>query len=179
MSSYCDFAPGDPLHGPYHDSEYGFPAFDEAVLFERMCLEIFQAGLNWGLILKKRPAFRAAFEGFAVDRVAAYGEPERARLMADAGIVRNRLKIDAAIANARRIQGLRETDGGLAAWIAAAHPRDKDAWVKLFRQQFKFMGGEIVGEFLMSLGYLPGAHRDDCPVFAEIAKLSPPWVAAR
>ena len=179
MSEYCDIAPGHPLHGPYHDEEYGFPVADERALFERLVLEINQAGLNWELMLKKRAGFRAAFEGFDVDRVAAYGVAERARLLADAGIIRNRLKVDAVIENARRIQGLRESHGGFAAWLAAHHPRPKDDWVRLFKTSFKFTGGEITGEFLMSTGFLPGAHRADCPVFVRIATLDPPWMRAR
>lgn len=178
MSSYCDFSRGHPLHGPYHDSEYGFPSEDEAVLFERMVLEINQAGLSWELMLKKREGFQAAYAGFDVDRVAAFGDDDVARLLADAGIIRNRLKVAAAIENAKRLQAIRDSHGSFAAWIAAHHPLPKDDWVKLFRKSFKFMGGEIVGEFLMSIGYLPGTHREDCPVFAKIAKLSPPWMAA-
>ena len=106
-SAYCRAAPGHPLHGPYHDSEYGFPSADERVLFERLVLEINQAGLSWLTILAKRPAFRAAYAGFEVDRVAAFGSDEVARLLADPGIVRNRLKIEAAIENAVRIRALR------------------------------------------------------------------------
>jgi len=97
MSGYCDIAPGDPWHGPYHEREYGFPIEDEAALFERLVLEINQAGLSWLTILKKREAFQRAYHGFEVDRVARYGERDRARLLADAGIIRNRLKVDAAI----------------------------------------------------------------------------------
>ncbi|MGB0747366.1 MAG: DNA-3-methyladenine glycosylase I [Magnetospiraceae bacterium] len=175
MSTYCDMAPGHPLHGPYHDLEYGFPQADETVLFERLTLEIFQAGLSWELVLKKRAAMQVAFEGFDVDKVAAYGEVERARLLADAGIIRNRLKINAIIHNAGQIQQLRASHGGFAAWIAAQHPLKKADWVKLFKKTFKFTGGEIVGEFLLSLGYLPHAHRPDCPVYGKIAALDPPW----
>src|SRR5437868_9017339 len=89
-AAYCRLAPGHPLHGPYHELEYGFPAEDETVLFERLVLEINQAGLSWVTVLRKRPAFRAAFADFAVDRVAAFGPDDVARLLADAGIVRNR-----------------------------------------------------------------------------------------
>ncbi len=176
MTSYCDFAPGHHLHGPYHDREYGFPVTDEAVLFERFVLEINQAGLSWELMLKKRANFHAAYEGYDLDRVAAYGERERARLLADAGIIRNRLKVDAVIENARRVRALRDSHGGFAAWIEARHPRPKDDWVKLFKKTFKFTGGEITGEFLMSIGYLPGAHRAGCPAAAEIAALGPAWM---
>jgi DNA-3-methyladenine glycosylase I len=178
MSSYCDAAPGHPLHGPYHDREYGFPVTDESVLFERFVLEINQAGLSWELMLKKRANFHAAYEGFDLDRIAIYGEPERSRLLSDAGIIRNRLKVDAVIENARRVRALRDSHGGFAAWIEAHHPRSKDEWVKLFKKTFKFTGGEITGEFLMSIGYLPGSHRAGCPVAAEIAALGPAWMRA-
>lgn len=175
MSWYCDVAPGHPFHGPYHDREYGFPADDERVLFERLALEIFQAGLSWLIVLKKRTALAAAFDGFEVDVVAEYGEAERARLLADAAIIRNRRKIDAIIENARRLRELRRRYGSFDAWIKAHHPRAKDEWVALFRQTFVFMGGEVVNEFLMSIGILPGAHRPDCPVQVRIMASNPPW----
>jgi DNA-3-methyladenine glycosylase I len=174
-AAYCLAAPGSPLHGPYHDGEYGFPSRDEAILFERLVLEINQAGLSWATILKKRDAFRAAFAGFEVDRVAAFGAEDVDRLMADAGIIRNRLKIAATIDNARRIQELRRDYGSFAAWLDAHHPRSREEWVKLFKKTFRFTGGEIVNEFLMSLGYLGGAHVESCPVYARIAALDPPW----
>ena len=176
MSAYCDFAPTHPLHAAYHDRAYGFPVRDDAALFERLVLEINQAGLSWGTILAKQDGFRRAYEGFDPARVANYGETDRARLLGDAGIIRNRLKIDAAIHNAGVLVRLRESHGGFAAWIDAHHPRSRSEWVKLFRATFRFTGGEIVGEFLMSTGWLPGAHRADCPVHARIAALSPPWM---
>jgi DNA-3-methyladenine glycosylase I len=176
MSSYCDFAIGNEIHGPYHDRVHGFPTDDEPELFERLLLEINQAGLSWDLMLKKREGFRAAYSGFVVDEVAAYGEEDRARLLDDPGIIRNRLKVNAAIMNARTIQAMRNSHGGFAAWLRANHPMRKADWVKLFKKTFKFTGGEITGEFLMSIGYLPAAHREDCPVFREIALLNPPWM---
>lgn len=179
MSSYCDFAPGHPFHGPYHENEYGFPNDDESALFERLVLEINQAGLSWLTILKKREAFKTAYADFDVDRVAAFKARDKARLLKDAGIIRNRLKIDAAIENAQRIQALRESHGSFAEWIDSNHPLSKEEWVKLFKKTFRFTGGEIVGEFLMSLGYLPGAHRSDCPVYKRIAKLKPAWARTR
>ncbi len=179
MSSYCDSAPGHPDHGPYHDSEYGFPVGDDAVLFERLVLEINQAGLSWLTILRKRENFQRAYEGFDPRRVARYGAAERARLLADAGIIRNRLKVDAAIENARRINAIADEFGSFKAWLDAHHPLPKDDWVTLFRRTFRFTGAEITGEFLMSTGYLPGAHSKDCPVHAEIARLNPPWMAAK
>ncbi len=177
MSGYCDIAPGHPLHGPYHDHEYGFPQRDETVLFERLLLEINQAGLSWETMLKKREGFRAAYSGFDVDKVARYGDEDRTRLLADPGIIRNRLKVDAAIHNAQVIQRLRERHGSFAAWLDAHHPLPKAEWIALFKKTFRFTGGEITHEFLMSLGYLPGAHRDDCPAFRRAAEQRPPWMA--
>ncbi|MCW0411328.1 DNA-3-methyladenine glycosylase I [Xanthomonas sacchari] len=176
MSSYCDIAPGHPVHGHYHDHEYGVPQRAEADLFERLVLEINQAGLSWELMLKKRAGFRAAYAGFDVDTVAAFDEADVLRLLGDAGIIRNRLKVQAAIHNAQVIQRLRASHGSFAAWLDAQHPRSKAEWIKLFKRTFRFTGGEITGEFLMSLGYLPGAHREDCPSFARIAQLDPPWM---
>jgi len=177
--SYCRVAPGHPFHGPYHEKEYGFPLRDDAALFERLVLEINQAGLSWLTILKKRERFRAAYKGFDVDRVASFGARDRARLLRDAGIIRNRLKVDAAIENARRLVALRGSHGSFAAWLDAHHPRSRPEWVKLFKETFRFTGGEITGEFLLSTGYLPGAHVPSCPVYAAVQQLNPPWMMAR
>ena len=176
MSGYCSIAPGHPVHGHYHDHEYGFPQREERELFERLLLEINQAGLSWETILKKREGFRRAYAGFDVDTVAGYGQPDIDRLLADPGIIRNRLKVLAAIHNAQVIQGLRGSHGGFVQWLEAHHPLDKADWVKLFKKTFRFTGGEITGEFLMSLGYLRGAHADDCPVQKRIATLKPAWM---
>jgi len=175
-NGYCDVAPGHPQHGPYHDREYGFPLASDAELLERLALEINQAGLSWLTILKKRDAFRRAFHGFDPDVVARFGGRDRARLLADAAIIRNRLKVDAVIANAKTVLTLREEYGSFKGWLDAHHPLDKAQWVKLFRRTFRFTGGEIVGEFLMSTGYLPGAHRESCPVYAKIARKKPAWM---
>lgn len=178
MSDYCDMAPGHPFHGPYHDHEYGFPVDDDDSLFERLTLEINQAGLSWLTVLKKREAFQHAFGGFDIDRVAAYGEAERARLLADSGIIRNRLKVEAVIHNACVLQTLRDAHGSFRGWLDHHHPLPHADWVRLFKRTFKFTGPEITGEFLMSTGYLPGAHRDDCPVQARILAAGPRWVRA-
>lgn len=174
-AEYCAMAPGHPIHAPYHDGEYGFPARDDRVLFERLVLEINQAGLSWLTVLKKRAAFAAAFANYDLERIARFGAADRRRLLADPGIIRNRLKIDAVIGNARTVLDIAAREGSFAAWIDAHHPLSKERWVKLFRETFRFTGGEIVGEFLMSLGYLPGAHVASCPVHAKILRLDPPW----
>ncbi len=174
--SYCGAAPGHPWHGPYHGEEYGFPLGDDGALFERLVLEINQAGLSWLTVLRKRAAFKAAYAGFRIDAVAAFGEVDRARLLADAGIIRNRLKVNAAIENARRLVSLRGEFGSFGGWLDAHHPLGLDDWVGPFRKTFVFTGREIVNEFLMSTGYLPGAHDPGCPVYARIAALRPPWM---
>jgi DNA-3-methyladenine glycosylase I len=174
--SYCDIAPGHPWHGPYHDREYGFPIRRDDQLFGRLILEINQAGLSWLTILKKREAFRKAYDNFDIDRVARYGARERRRLMADAGIIRNRLKIEAAIANAARILELRESHGSFHRWLKAHHPLPKPEWVKLFKKTFRFTGGEIVGEFLLSTGFLGGAHVPGCPIYAKVLARKPAWL---
>lgn len=122
----CPWAASDPLNLEYHDSEWGLPVRGEQALFERICLESFQAGLSWLTILRKRPAFRAAFAGFAVDRVAGFGDDDVERLLADAAIVRNRAKIESAIGNARAVQRLRD-DGGLDALLWSYQGLDSPA----------------------------------------------------
>jgi DNA-3-methyladenine glycosylase I len=176
MSGYCKIAPGHPFHGPYHDREYGFPVRRDDLLFERLVLEINQAGLSWLTILKKREAFRKAFDRFDIDTVATYGRREVSRLLGDEGIIRNRLKIEAAIANAQRLQAIRGEHGSFAAWLDAHHPSSRPDWVKLFKSTFRFTGGEITGEFLLSTGYLAGAHAPDCPVQKKILAKRPPWL---
>jgi DNA-3-methyladenine glycosylase I len=168
-------APGHSIHGPYHDREYGFPQRDEAVLFERLALEIFQAGLSWLIVLKKRAGIHRAFAGFAVDRVARFGAAEAEALVADPAIIRNRRKIAAVIENARRLETLRASHSSFAAWLDHHHPASAERWLDLFRGTFVFMGREVVGEFLLSTGYLPGAHRPDCPTYVQIMASQPPW----
>jgi len=164
------------IHKPYHDLHYGFPIHDDNELFCRLVLEINQAGLSWETILKKQDTFRKAYSSFNIKKVGAYTEADRARLMADAGIIRNRLKINAAIENAKAILQLQKEHGSFEKWLALNHPKTKEEWVKLFKKTFRFTGGEIVNEFLMSTGYLPGAHSPDCPVYKKAAKAKPLWM---
>ncbi len=179
MTSYCEYLrlhPEDTLNKSYHDNEYGFPLDRDAALLERLALEINQAGLSWTLMLKRKDNFHRAFEGYDVDRVASYADQDVARLLSDAGIIRNRLKVNAVIENARRIQGLRGGFGSFKGWLDAHHPLTLEEWTKLFKKTFVFTGGEIVKEFLLSTGYLPGAHDPDCPVYQQIAGKKPAWM---
>ena len=182
MASYCDYCnshPEDTFNKVYHDTQYGFPLKDDNLLFERLILEINQAGLSWITILRKAENFRKAYHGFDIELVANYGEKDRARLLADPGIIRNRLKINAAILNAQKILELKKEYGSFQGWLDANHPRSKEEWTKLFKKTFVFTGGEIVNEFLMSTGYLAGAHDENCHVYRKVASLRPAWIRRR
>jgi len=179
MTSYCDYCtshPEDTFNKIYHDTQYGFPLQDDNLLFERLILEINQAGLSWITILKKADNFRKAYDGFDIEKIAKYSEKDRARLLADAGIIRNRLKVNAAIVNEQRILELSKEFGSFKGWLDANRPLTKEEWTKLFKKTFVFTGGEIVNEFLISTGYLPGAHQADCPVYKKVASLRPAWM---
>jgi len=176
--SYCTYVKTldkDNVHKFYHDNEYGFPLKEDNALFARLILEINQAGLSWETILKKKDNFFKAFDDFDIDKVARYTDKKREKLLQDAGIIRNRLKIDAAISNAKKIKEIQKESGSFKNWLDSHHPKTKEEWVKLFKQTFRFTGGEIVNEFLMSAGYLPGAHVETCPVYKKVLKLKPAW----
>lgn len=173
----------DPLMVAYHDDEWGVPCHDDVELFERLALESFQAGLSWSTILRKRETFRAAFEGFDPRVVAAYDDADRARLMADAGIVRNRAKIDATISNAAAVLAVADAFGSFDAYLATMVPPPprrlppdtgpgdipattpvSDALSRdLKRRGFRFVGSTIMYAFMQSVGlvddHLPGCFR--------------------
>lgn len=184
---------GDPLYARYHDEEWGVPHADDVRLFEKLVLEGFQAGLSWITILRKRDNFRRAFHGFDAARIARYGEADVARLMADAGIVRNRLKIEATIDNAKAYLKLRETqtlasflwnavDGKAGANRHAAFgdvPAATDASRRLSKalksEGFRFVGPTTVYAFMQSTGMV-NDHLVGCPRHAVCAKLQAAFV---
>jgi len=176
---YCEYTEAlenpDSVDKYYHDNLYGFPVSDDNELFGRLILEINQAGLKWELILKKEPAFRKAYDNYNIHKIAAYKEQDIERLLADSGIIRNRLKITSVIYNAQQIIELQKEYGSFKNWIDNNHPKTKEEWVKLFKKHFKFVGGEIVNEFLTSTGYLKGAHNETCPVYKKILACRPAW----
>jgi len=131
---YCNSHPEDTFNKNYHDTQYGFPIDNDNLLFERLVLEINQAGLSWITILKKADNFRKAYDKFKLEKVAKYTEEDRTRLLADAGIIRNRLKVNAAIVNAQRILELKKEYGSFKNWLDAHHPLTKDEWTKLFKK---------------------------------------------
>lgn len=179
--SYIEFMSGDrkELHKDYHDKQYGFPIHDDNELFGRLILEINQAGLSWETILKKQVSFRNAYSNFEIEKVAAYDQADRERLLSDAGIIRNKLKVNAAIENAKTILEIQKEYGSFEKWLEKNHPKTKEEWVKLFKKTFRFTGGEIVNEFLMSIGFLRGAHSESCPVHQQIQDLKPMWAKTK
>jgi DNA-3-methyladenine glycosylase I len=180
-SSYCEviLRTGiNPVHKLYHDKEYGFPIKDDNALFARLVLEINQAGLSWETILKKKDNFFKAFDDFNIEKVSRYTEKKIEKLLQDAGIIRNRLKINATVENAKKIKAFQKEFGSFKNWLDHNHPKTKEEWVKLFKQNFRFTGGEIVNEFLVSTGYLPGAHIESCPVYKKVLKQRPRWAEA-
>jgi DNA-3-methyladenine glycosylase I len=162
----CRWAQASPELQAYHDHEYGFPVRGDRDYFERLVLEMFQAGLSWRTILAKRAAFRAAFDGFDAKRVAAFTPAKIRRLLADPGIVRNRLKIAATVTNAGEFVRLQRQHGSFRRFLRTLPLADHPATVAEFRRIFKFMGPEIVGEFLMSTGHWPVRHERGCRFYA-------------
>jgi DNA-3-methyladenine glycosylase I len=178
--SYCQFCenlPLDNVHRLYHDELYGFPIESDDELFGRLILEINQAGLSWQTILNKEQNFRAAFDNYNIQKIANYKDDNIAELLSNAGIVRNKLKVNSVIYNAQVAQGIINEYGSFKAWLDHHHPKNRDEWTKIFKKTFKFTGGEIVNEFLMSCGYLPGAHLESCPIFDRIINLKPNWLS--
>ena len=180
MNPYCAFAntlktEDQNPHKKYHDEHYGFPIHNDDELFCRLVLEINQAGLSWTTILKKQDNFRKAFHNFSIRKVASYKEKDVERLLNDAGIIRNKLKVNAAIENAKSIMQLQKEFGSFEKFLHHHHPKTKEEWTKLFKKTFKFTGGEIVNEFLMSTGYLKGTHDETCPIYKKVLKAKPAW----
>ncbi|MEY3237634.1 MAG: hypothetical protein RI883_1735 [Bacteroidota bacterium] len=177
--SYCIFCSGREeldVHRVYHEKHYGYPIVDDNELFGRLILEINQAGLSWGTILNKQNNFRSAFDNYSVPKIAKYNEIKIQQLLTDTGIIRNQLKVRSVVHNAQQIEQLKQEFGSFKQWLDINHPKTKDEWTKLFKKTFKFVGGEIVNEFLMSTGYLKGAHDENCSIFDEVKKSNPKWL---
>ena len=168
-SSYCEYVknlPEDNIHRVYHDTQYGFKIDSDNELFGRLILEINQAGLSWTTILNKQDNFRTAFSNFDIKKIADYGKSDISRLLANSGIVRNKLKINAVIFNARKIVELQKEYGSFKSWLKIKNDSNLNLtnWVALFKENFKFTGNEITKEFLTSTGYIKGAHIETCPI---------------
>ncbi|MEM9169710.1 MAG: DNA-3-methyladenine glycosylase I [Pseudomonadota bacterium] len=192
MNASCLWAPlDDPLYRQYHDEEWGVPEYDDRALFEKLILDGFQAGLSWRTILGKRDNFRAAFDGFDPEKIARYGAKKKATLLADAGIIRSKSKIDATIGNAQAFLEIMETvsdgfagvlwdfvDGApiVNAWVdyrdAPTKTAESEALSKALKKRgFKFCGPVIVYAFMQAVGMV-NDHEVSCPRHAEVARLA-------
>jgi DNA-3-methyladenine glycosylase I len=185
----CGWCGTDPLYIAYHDNEWGVPVHDDRLLFEFLILEGAQAGLSWLTILRKREAYRRAFAGFDAERVARFGPRQVARLLADAGIVRNRLKIEAAVSNAQRFLDVQEAFGSFDAYVwrfvggrpivnrrktlkqVPASTKESDALSRdLKARGFKFVGSTICYAHMQATGMV-NDHLIECFRHAEVARL--------
>jgi DNA-3-methyladenine glycosylase I len=173
---HCQKLPLDNIHRIHHDTVYGLALTDENELFGRLLMEINQAGLSWDTILKKEDNFRTAYSNFDIKKIARYSDKDIDRLLNDAGIIRNRLKIHAAIFNAKRILEIQKEYGSFFLWIKKQEAADIKEWVKLFKKEFKFVGGEIVNEFLMSIGRIEGAHATECYRYKKYVTERKKWL---
>jgi DNA-3-methyladenine glycosylase I len=194
----CWWADSTPDYRAYHDTEWGFPVADDARLFEKLCLEGFQAGLSWLTILRKREAFRRAFENFDFHRVARFGSGDVTRLLADTGIVRNRAKIEAVINNAGRAVELVEAEGSLGRYLwrfeppprrgkldraalaeLAVTPESKALAKDLKKRGWRFVGPTTVYAFMQAMG-LVNDHVHGCEIGVAVAearrRFAPPLV---
>jgi len=181
MSTYCHFTeklPSDNLHKKHHDEEYGFPVHEDIAIFERLCLEIFQAGLSWNLIMQKRSNFNQAFDHFNFEKIALYDDTKKMQLMENAGIIRSLKKIEAIIYNAQQAIKIIAEYGSLEAFLNHHHPLDLKSWTLLFKKHFKFIGTEVMNEFLMSTGYLKGAHHEQCIAYQKSISSGAKWVSS-
>jgi DNA-3-methyladenine glycosylase I len=179
----CRWCAAAPEFFDYHDREWGFPVVDDIRLFEKLCLESFQSGLSWRTILAKRENFRAAFAGFDFRKVARFGEADITRLLADAGIVRHRGKIEAVINNARRACELADAEGSLAAFLWRFEPADDGARPQsrstspasealskdLRKRGWKFVGPTTVYAFMQAMG-LVNDHAEECVMRSEVER---------
>ena len=178
MFEYCQICqnyPPENIHRIHHDTVYGLAIDDDNELFGKLILEINQAGLSWNTILQKENNFRSAYSDFDIERIAAYTEQDRTRLMSDSGIIRNRLKIEAVIYNATVVLDIQKEFGSFFQWLKIQDCLHKMEWVKLFKSRFKFTGGEIVNEFLMTIGRIDGAHKEECHRYDRYRECRSQW----
>lgn len=177
MNSYCarvaKIKDKDDVEKVYHDYHYGARIEDDNELFGIFLMEINQAGLSWRTILLKEKGFWKAYHNFNIKKIAGYKEKDIARLLNDISIIRNKLKVGAAIHNAQAVVKIQKEYGSFRQWLdvhAKEMKYDKDAWLRLFKKHFKFVGKEIISEFLMSINMIPGAHDKKCKAYRNVLK---------
>jgi len=166
--SYCNTLPTDHIDRIYHDTVYGRQCKNDSELFGRLILEINQAGLSWHTILNKSQSIRIAYANYNIEIVADFNEKAIENLLGNKGVIRHKGKIHAIIFNAQQILSLQEKYGSFYEWIKDKGKITLEEWIKVFKKKFKFVGKEIVSEFLKGSGFIEGAHEQTCPVFNKL-----------
>ena len=162
-------------HKYYHDNIYGFPAKNDKELFGRLVLEINQAGLSWDIILKKENTIKDAYVDYSFNEIARFDEYDIQRILNNKGAIRMRRKVEAIIYNAKKVISIIDKHNSFKNYLDKHHPLSLSAWLSLFKKEFKFVGNEICREFLISTGYLKGAHKKSCPIYKKVIKEKPMW----
>ena len=165
--SYCKSQPEGSIHRWYHDEVYGRMSNNDNELFGRLIMEISQAGLSWDIVLNKYEGIKKAYSDFDIKKISQYSETDISTLMNNKDIIRHELKIRSAIFNANKILKIQEEFGTFRAWILENNQNSIENWTKLFKKNFKFVGKEIVKEFLISNGIIEGAHDKTCPLYTK------------
>ena len=165
--SYCRNQPKDSIHHWYHDEVYGKMSEDDNELFGRLVMEINQAGLSWNTVLQKYEGLKLAYSQFNLQKVSMYKEQDISELMGNKNIIRHELKIRSIVYNAQQILEIQKEFGTFKNWIMLQNQISIENWVKLFKKNFKFVGKEIVNEFLTSNGIIEGAHDKTCPLYTK------------
>jgi len=177
--SYCSDVNCGELnyyHKYYHDNIYGFPAKSENELFGRLVLEINQAGLSWDIILKKEKGIKDAYRDYSFFNIAEFNNNDIQRILNDNKVIRMKRKIEAIIYNAKKIVSITEKHNSFKSFLDTHHPLTLCEWTSVFKNEFKFVGKEICKEFLISTGYLKGAHEKSCPIYKKVIRENPMWL---
>ena len=158
------------MHRWYHDEVYGQMSKNDDELFGRLIMEINQAGLSWGIVLNKYPDLKKAYANFSIAKIAAFKDKDILALKNNPRVIRHELKIRSIVYNAQQILSIQKEFGTFENWISQNQQNSIENWTSIFKKNFKFVGKEIVSEFLMSNGMIPGAHNEDCPVYLKLKK---------
>ena len=161
---YCLSLPKENIHRVYHDTEYGRNEYDNNKLFEKFCLEINQAGLSWDIVLKKRKTLSIAFDQWSIDKVAAYDQKKIKELTLNTGVIRHRKKIESIVYNANQILLMHKNGISFSNWLESLKGKSLDECLIIFKKKFKFVGTEIVKEYLQAINIMEGAHDKNCKI---------------
>ena len=168
--SYCRNQPENSMHRWYHDKVYGRMSKTDDELFGRLIMEINQAGLSWEIVLNKYSDIKKAYANFSIAKIATFKDKEIEAIKNNSKVIRHELKIRSIVFNAQQILSIQKEFGTFGNWISKNRQNSIENWTSIFKKNFKFVGKEIVSEFLMSNGMIAGAHDEDCPVYLKLKK---------